>query len=92
MTGYRKGYYGDTVPITAQREMNEEYEPSDNEEWVLDVLDEGRATPKYLKDRTGLNNQQVNYALNQLIAAGWVRKITTGLYELVGDPREDDDV
>jgi len=68
--------------------MNEDYDPSDNEEWVIEVLEEGRATPKYLKDRTGLNNQQVNYALNQLIAAGWVRKITTGLYELVDDPRE----
>jgi len=70
--------------------MNEDYTPSENEEYVLDVLKEGRATPHYLKERTGLNNQQVNYALNQLIAAGWVKKITTGLYELVDDPREED--
>ena len=71
-------------------QMNEEYDPSDNEESVLRVLSEGRATPKYLKERTGLNNQQVNYALNQLIAAGWVSKVTGGLYELVADPRTED--
>lgn len=56
---------------------------------AIEVLKEGRATPKLLKERTGLNDQQINYALNQLIAAGWVQKITTGLYELRGDPRED---
>jgi len=71
--------------------MNEDYTPAENEEEAIEVLKEGRANPKYLKKRTGLTNQQVNYALNQLIAAGWVQKITTGLYELVDDPREDSD-
>lgn len=56
---------------------------------VLDVLKEGRANPKWIKEKTGLNDQQVNYALNQLIAAGWVEKLTKGLYELRGDPRDD---
>lgn len=74
---------------TYRDEMNEDYEPSSNEEYVLDVLREGRANPKLLKERTGLNDQQVNYALNQLRAAGWVNRITTGLYELAGDPRDD---
>lgn len=69
------------------RMVNEEYEPTRNEEWILDVLEEGRANPKHLKNRTGLNDQQVNYSLHQLMAAGWVRKITTGLYELERDPR-----
>lgn len=68
---------------------NEDYEPTRNEEWVLEVLEEGRANPKHLKDRTGLNDQQVNYALHQLIAAGWVHKITTALYELEEDPRRE---
>lgn len=67
--------------------MNEDYEPTDNEEYIIDVLEEGRATPKYLKERTGLNDQQINYALNQLQAAGWVTKVTKGLYELEADPR-----
>jgi len=69
--------------------VNEDYDPPKNQEWVIEVLEEGRANPKLLKDRTGLNDQQVNYALNQLIAAGWVKKVTTGLYELEVDPRDD---
>lgn len=52
----------------------------------------GTVTPKLLKEEVDLNDQQVNYALNQLIAAGWVWKVTTGLYELVEDPRERDEV
>ena len=78
--------------------VNENYEPGENEDDILDVLKEGRgenepwgrANPLYLRERTGLNKQQVNYALNQLMAAGWVRKVTDGLYELVTDPREGD--
>ena len=70
--------------------VNEDYKPAQNEEWIIDVLEEGRANPKLLKDRTGLNDQQVNYALNQLRAAGWVKKVTTGLYELTADPRHDE--
>ena len=75
--------------------VNEGYNPTDNEKYILDVLIEdrdkdkpwGRANPLYLREKTGLNKQQVNYALNQLTAAGWVKKITDGLYELVADPR-----
>jgi len=75
--------------------VNEGYNPTDNEKYILDVLIEdrdkdkpwGRANPLYLREQTGLNKQQVNYALNQLTAAGWVKKITDGLYELVADPR-----
>jgi len=77
--------------------VNEGYNPTDNEEYILDVLIEdrdkdkpwGRANPLYLREQTGLNKQQVNYALNQLTAAGWVKKVTDGLYELVADPRND---
>ena len=68
--------------------VNKSYSPSEKEERVLACLKEGRVTPKLLKEEFDLNDQQVNYALSQLIAAGWVRKVTTGLYELVEDPRE----
>ena len=76
------------MSIQRRRMVNEDYEPTRNEEWVIDVLEEGRANPLYLKNRTGLNDQQVNYACNQLIAAGWVEKIEKGLYELQEDPRD----
>jgi len=76
--------------------VNEDYDPTENEEAVLDTLTTGRdsgepwgrANPKFLKQETGLNDQQVNYALNQLSAAGWVQKLTTGLWEFVDDPRK----
>lgn len=69
--------------------VNENYEPSRNEEYILDVLEEGRVTPYLLKERTGLNGQQIDYALNKLMAAGWVTKVTQALYELNEDPRDD---
>lgn len=67
--------------------VNRDYQPSPREEQVLDVLKDGRATPKLIKDHTGLSDQQINYAVNQLQAAGWVERVSTGLYELVEDPR-----
>ena len=77
-----------SVFLYSKEMVNEDYSPSEKEERVLRCLKEGRVTPKLLKEEIDLNDQQVNYALNQLIAAGWVRKVTTGLYELVEDPRE----
>ena len=67
--------------------VNEDYDPGENEEYVLAVLKEGRdqnepwgrVNPLYIREQTDLNKQQVNYALNQLMAAGWVKKITAGL-------------
>lgn len=82
---------------TRPQMVNEDYNPSQNEERILDLLKEGRdrgdpwgvANPYWIRDRTGLNPQQVNYALNQLRAAGWVEKVTDGLYRLAEDPRDD---
>jgi hypothetical protein len=77
--------------------VNPEYNPTEKEDELLDVLKEGRgsgepwgrANPRFLRERTGYERQQINYSLNQLTAAGWVRKITRGLYEFVEDPREE---
>jgi hypothetical protein len=71
--------------------VNEDFTPGQNEEDILSVLSEGRGTPNLLKSKTGLNGQQIDYALNKLIAAGWVKKVTTGLYELKEDPRVPDE-
>jgi DNA-binding IclR family transcriptional regulator len=79
-----------------QRMVNENYEPSKNEDEILEVLKDGReagepwgiSNPMYLREQTGLNKQQVNYALNQLTAAGWVVKLTDGLYRFEADPRD----
>jgi len=69
--------------------VNEDYEPSASDEELLSVFqDEGRVNPYLLRERTGLAKQVVNERLKQLTAAGWVRKVTRGLYEYVEDPRQ----
>lgn len=60
----------------------------DSDRAILDVLREGRATPAYLIERTPFTKQTVHNRLNVLVAAGHVDKVTDGLYELAGDPRD----
>ena len=69
--------------------VNEEYEPDAVEDTVIDVLrDAERANPYLIRERAGdLSKQQINNALRNLTAAGWVRKVTRGLYDYVADPR-----
>lgn len=61
-------------------------------EEIIDVLAAGRATPGYLVDQTGLSRNTVHTQLTKLMAGGYVVYVhePTGLYELVADPREDD--
>jgi len=76
--------------------VNEHYSPAEGEEQVLDLLKEsrdggspwGRVTPLYVREETGIEKGNVEYYLRQLTAAGWVRRLTSGLYEFVEDPRE----
>ena len=71
--------------------MNENFEPNERQEKVLDVFKaETRVNPLRLREATGLNKQRVNDILRDLQAAGWVHKVNRGLYEFVGDPREAD--
>jgi len=70
--------------------VNENYEPTDAEDDVLEVLrDEWRANPYLIRERTDFGKGTVNTALSNLTSAGWVDKVTRGLYEFVDDPRED---
>lgn len=69
--------------------VNENYEPTDTEEEVLDVLrEEWRANPMLIREETSLGKGTINTALSNLTSAGWVLKVTRGLYEFVEDPRE----
>lgn len=69
--------------------MNDDYEPTENQETVLAVLkDEIRVNPLRVRNVTGMNKQRVNDALDHLTTAGWVTKVNRGLYEFVGDPRD----
>jgi predicted transcriptional regulator len=69
--------------------VNEDYEPTENDEKILSVLKQGRANPLHIREECGLHKQRVNDSLRRLRSAGWVRKVTRGLYELVDDPRCD---
>lgn len=69
---------------------NESYEPDDDEEAVLRVMKaERRANPMLIRGETGIKKQYVNAALKSLVAAGWLNKVTTGLYEFTTDPRDE---
>jgi len=72
--------------------VNEDYQPDAVEDTVIDVLrDAERANPYLIRERAGdLSKQQINNALRNLTAAGWVRKVTRGLYDYVEDPRRDE--
>ncbi|MFC6987502.1 helix-turn-helix domain-containing protein [Haloplanus sp. GCM10025708] len=71
--------------------VNRDFEPTENDEKVLRVLKERAANPLHIREETDLPKQRVNDSLERLTSAGWVRKVTRGLYELVEDPREDHD-
>ena len=48
-----------------------------------------RASPSYLAERTGASGQLISQRLRDLVMAGYVEKIHTGLYELAEDPDQD---
>lgn len=58
-------------------------------EEIIDVLQEGRCTPSYLAEITGESRQLISQRLRDLVMAGYVEKVHTGLYELVDDPQRD---
>lgn len=68
--------------------VNEDYEVNDTDEDVLCVLKVRASNPYHIRAETGHSRQTVQNSLTRLQSAGWVRKVTKGLYELVCDPRE----
>jgi DNA-binding IclR family transcriptional regulator len=85
------------MAVTTDNVVNENYDPGDREEQILELLKEGRddgepwgrVNPKYVTEHTGIRRQYVSRALGNLETAGWVTKVATGLYELVADPRDE---
>jgi len=58
---------------------------------ILDRLDEGRCTPSYIAEEEEYSRQNVTNRLKRLEEHGLVEKVHTGLYELVSDPRDEED-
>lgn len=69
--------------------VNQNFEPDQDTEDVLDVLKTGRANPRFVMNQTELEKGRVEYCLRRLTDAGWVKRPARGLYELNEDPRED---
>jgi hypothetical protein len=63
--------------------------PADRE--LLDMLRDGRVTAPFVADETGYSLQYVRDRLGRMVEHGNAVKVYDGLYELVDDPREDND-
>jgi len=75
--------------VTTDDMVNRDYTPTETEEDVLEVLEEEwRVNPYLIRERTGHGKGAVNTALTRLTSAGWLKKVTRGLYEFVEDPRD----
>lgn len=60
------------------------------DEQILDVLADGRITPTYAANETGVSREYVSDRIKRLTEHGHIEKVAPGLYELVDDPREGD--
>lgn len=77
--------------------VNEDYEPGETEEQILELLKQGRSqgepwgytTPAHVRDELGIEKGNDSFHLRQLANAGWIRKVTRGFYRFVEDPRDD---
>lgn len=76
--------------------VNEEYNPSAEQDTILQLLTDGRdrgepwgyITPRHVREQTDLEQDNIGYHLRQLTSAGWVQRVTRGFYVFVEDPRE----
>lgn len=64
------------------------HEPNDADEKILDQLASRRNLPQNLANELGYSRQYVQNRLQILKAAGYVKNVGGGLYELVNDPRD----
>lgn len=69
----------------SQAEMADESDLDDLHWEIIDVMRDGRATPRYLAGETGESRQLVSKRLRDLQMASIVTQIDRGLYELNPD-------
>lgn len=62
---------------------------NDTDEGILDMLAEGRCTPRYIAGELDLQQPYVNQRLKRLVEHDHVERIDRGLYELTDDPRSE---
>lgn len=79
-----------SVAAIIRNRMLDEDDLSPADEALLDLLADGRVTAPFVADETGYSLQYVRDRLGRMVEHGNVRKVYDGLYELVEDPREED--
>lgn len=78
---------------------NEQFEPNELQERILERLKDGRdegrpwgiTTPSIVGGELNEPRQYTSRELGSLEDAGWVKSIGNGVYEFVEDPRERND-
>jgi hypothetical protein len=76
--------------------VNPDYNPTHEEERILELMQEGResgdpwghTTPAHIRNELDIDQGNESFYLRQLTNAGWIRRIDRGFYEFVEDPRE----
>lgn len=61
------------------------------DESTLDMLKDGRVTAPYVAEKQGKSLEYVRARLKRLVEHGHVQRVHEGLYELVDDPRDEDE-
>lgn len=76
--------------VASKSSVNETYEPNEDQQKILDLMVEGRVNPRYLRENLeDMSKQNIEYHLQQLRSAGWIKRLTRGLYELQYYPDSD---
>lgn len=63
---------------------------NDTDLTILDMLAEGRNVPANIGDELDVSRQYIHQRMKILETADYIRNIGRGVYELVEDPREED--
>ena len=75
-----------TRPYGRDTVANQNFEPTKRQRRVLDVFrEEYQTSPYRIREITGIEKQRLNEELDSLTDAGWVAKVTRGLYRLEYD-------
>lgn len=77
--------------------VNEEYDPAEAEEEILELMKRGRGagdpwghtTPAHVRNELGIKQGNESHHLRQLQSAGWIEKVARGFYRFRADPREE---
>lgn len=79
------------VSATTDQSVLDADDLSPAQEALLELLVKGRITAPYAADELGYSLQYCREELTDLVKHDHVHKVYDGLYELVDDPREDDE-